>query len=66
MKLTGFQRFQLTRLWFDTKRDEFPDKEDFISTVCKKKGIEYEPPIDLEAARNVTRSAKMFPALAKK
>jgi hypothetical protein len=66
MKLTGFQRFQLTRIWFDTKREEFPNKEDFISTVCKRKGIEYVPPVDLESARNVTKSAKMFPAYANK
>jgi len=61
MKLTGFQRFQLTRIWHSSKRDEYPDKESFIKNVCKQKGIEYAEPGDLELARNVTRSAKPFP-----
>lgn len=61
MQLTGFQRFQLTRIWHSSKRDVFPDKELFIKNVCKQKGIEYTEPVDLELARNITKSAKMFP-----
>jgi hypothetical protein len=60
MKLTGYQRFQLTRIWH-TKKDEHPDKEAFIKKVCKSKGIEYTDPVDLNIARNITRTARIFP-----
>lgn len=42
MKLTSFQRFQLTKLWLKRGRQE--DLETFIKQVCTAKEIEYVPP----------------------
>lgn len=46
--LTGFQRFQLVKLWH--KQGKVGDKEEFIKGVCKAKKLIYTPPI------KVTRS----------
>lgn len=41
--LTGFQRFQLTKLWH--KRGREGNREEFIKKVCEQKNILYSPPI---------------------
>lgn len=56
-KLTGFQRFVLTKLWHKLGREG--DKEDFIKKACRQKGIEYTPPVEMR--RDITNSARMFP-----
>lgn len=49
--LTGFQRFQLVKLW--RKRGAEGDKEDFIKKICSAKGILYVPPIKVERKMDV-------------
>lgn len=44
--LSGFQRFQLVKLWH--KRGSEGSKEDFIKRVCDQKGILYTPPVKVE------------------
>lgn len=62
-KLTGFNRFVLTKLWRKLYMEEYPDKEEYIQAVCKAKGLEYTPPIEIR--RDITMSAKMFPVKEK-
>jgi hypothetical protein len=45
VKLTGFQRFQLIKLWH--KKGRSGDKEEFVKAVCKQKGILYTPPVEV-------------------
>jgi hypothetical protein len=45
-KLTGLQRYQLTRLW--RKGDKEIPKEDYIKKVCALKGIEYTEPVKVK------------------
>lgn len=49
MKLTGFQRFVLVKEWH--RRGREGDKEDFVKAVCKAKGIEYTPPIEIKRSK---------------
>lgn len=58
-KLTGFNRFVLTKLWRKTAMEEYPDKEQWIMLVCEKKDITYVPPI--EVTREISKDARMFP-----
>lgn len=58
-RLTGWQRFLLVKQWRKLYMEEYPDKEEYIQAVCKAKGIEYTPPVEIR--RDVTMSAKMFP-----
>lgn len=46
IKLSGFQRFQLVKLWH--KRGREGDKEEFVKKVCVQKGLIYVPPIKVE------------------
>lgn len=41
-KLSGFQRFQLAKLWLKRGREGL--LEDFILAVCKAKDMEYVAP----------------------
>jgi hypothetical protein len=50
-KLTGLQRYQLTRLW--RKGDKEISKEEYIKKVCKLKGIEYVAPAERKFTREV-------------
>lgn len=43
VKLSGFQRFQLVKIWH--KRGREGDKEEFLKKVCAQKGLIYVPPI---------------------
>lgn len=43
MKLTGYQRFILSRIWL--KGDKELTKEEYIKRVCELKGLEYVEPI---------------------
>lgn len=43
-RLTGYQRYKLTRLWQSSYKDKY-DKETFIKSVCKQKGLVYTLPI---------------------
>lgn len=62
-KLTGFNRFVLTKLWRKTSMEEYPDKEQYIQSICKIKGLEYTPPI--EVTREISKDARMFPVKEK-
>lgn len=44
--LTGYQRFQLSKLWL--KRGKEGSKETFIKAVCEQKGLRYVPPIEIK------------------
>ena len=43
MKLTGYQRFTLVRLWYARYKDDMT-KEHYVKRVCKEKNIEYVEP----------------------
>lgn len=63
-KLSGFQRFQLTKLWRKTAMEEYPDKEQYIQAICEAKGLVYTPPI--KVTRDISKDASMFPTKKEK
>ena len=46
-RLTGLQRFQLTRIWRQKHKDEMA-LEEYIKEVCKAKGLVYTEPVKVK------------------